>query len=183
MVICSWNAIPYRGYLARSTCNRHSLAGVWQRRSRCLGPFSVGVVFTLYCLTVISSGHKSSRRRMKAQINPLMASGSCPSSWKKESAPAIAAEQDFRAPSFPAIISLCSLHRLDIYGNSCVLLQLENLLVCYPIQDHSFKRNLQGHHVHFQLKKSSTRLPLHKCAQIHLTTTCVFVAITDTNRR
>ena len=148
------------------------------------GPLLCGChLYTLLPKTVISSRHKSSRCRMKVKINPLMASGSCPSSWKKEPAPAIEFEQGFRAPSFPAIISLSSLHRIYIYGTSFVLLQLENLLRCYPVQDHRFERNLQGHQVHFQLEKSSTRPSLHKSAEIHLTTSYVSSAITGPNRR
>lgn len=44
--VCWWNVTPYGEYLARGTCSWHS----WQRRSRCLGPFSVSVTFPLYCL-------------------------------------------------------------------------------------------------------------------------------------
>lgn len=44
----------------------------------------------------------------------------------EEASTAMEAEQGFRAPSFPAVMDLSSLHRLYIYGISFVLLQLEN---------------------------------------------------------
>lgn len=142
------------------------------------GPLLCGChLYTLLPKTVVSGRHKSSRHRMKVKINPLMAPGSCPSSWKKEAAPAIEAEQGFRAPSFPAVITLSSLHGLYIYGTSFVLLQLENLLLCYPIQDDRFERNLQGHQVHFQLENSSAGPSFHKYAEIYLMT------ISDPSRR
>lgn len=112
---------------------------------------------------VVSSRQKSSRCRMKVEINPLMASGSCSSSWRKEPAPALEAEQGFRTPSFPAIISLFGPHRLHLYGISFARLQLETLLPCYSIRDHRFERNQQGHQVHFLLENwnscSLSRVP------------------------
>lgn len=74
------------------------------------------------------------------------------------------------------------------FSTSFVLLQLEKLLLCYPIQNHRFERTLQGHHVHFQkwtavLEISSIRSPFQKRAENHLMTSYVSSATTGCNRR
>lgn len=101
------------------------------------GPIFCGChLYTLLPQPVVSSRQKSSRCTVKVKINTLMASGSCSFSWRKEPAPAIEAEQGFRIPSLPAIMSLSRMHRLCGYGTSFVLLQASVLTFCTSVHLH-----------------------------------------------